>query len=148
MATPRIQSESTLRLERTFTSPPAKVFAAWTSAEALSRWFAPTDDYACAVAPFEPRTGGRYRVEMRHKGGAVHPVSGRYLEVVPPSRLVFTWAWEDRPEEGEQLVTVEFQPDGAGTRLVLTHERFPNASSRDRHAEGWEGCLGRLARIV
>jgi uncharacterized protein YndB with AHSA1/START domain len=84
---------------------------------------------------------------MEHTGGNVHYVGGVYREVVPPSRLVFTWAWEKNPERGETLVTVElFEQDG-GTRLVLTHELFPSIEVRDSHKAGWCGGLDKMVKI-
>jgi len=148
MATPDTRPETTLRLERTFAAPREKVYAAWTTPEALTRWFGPSDDYTIVVDPFEPRPGGRYRIEMRHKGGAVHPITGVYQQLTPPSKLVFTWKWEDAPERGDTLVTVELFEDGTGTRLVLTHERFPDVPVREAHDKGWTASLDRLIRVL
>ena len=60
-----------------------------------------------------------------------------------PDKLVYTWSWEDGSVTGT-LVTVEFRDLGSATELVLTHERFPTTEWRDKHGEGWTGCLGRL----
>ena len=147
MATPEVRPETTLRLERTIAAPREKVFAAWTQAEAVVRWFAPGAAYRCAVPVLEPRPGGVYRIEMAHSGGNVHFVGGVYREVVPPSRLVFTWGWEKNPERGETLVTVELFEDGPRTRLVLTHELFPSVEVRDSHATGWTGGLDHLVKM-
>ena len=144
METPKVGADITLRIERQIAAPPEKVFAAWTTAEALSRWFSPTADYTVHVHALELRPGGRYRIEMRHKGGAASFCSGTYRVITAPSRLVFTWVWEDRPGMLETLVTVTIQPDGAGSLLVLLHERFADAEDRDKHNQGWTGCLARL----
>jgi len=45
-------------------------------------------------------------------------------------------------------VTVEFQEKGQDTEVILTHELFANAESRDKHHEGWSGCLTRLGKAV
>lgn len=134
----------TLRLERRLEAAPEKVFAAWTQAEALKHWFAPTAEHATHVDLLEPRVGGRYRIEMRHSGGDVHTVVGSYREFQAPRRLVFTWRWESAPPESESLVTVTIEPEGTGARLVLLHERFADAAERDKHNQGWTGCLDRL----
>jgi len=148
MGTPDTRAEVALRLERTIAAPPEKVFEAWTRPEVMSRWFAPTDDYQAVVTALEPRPGGRYRVEMRHRGGNVQVVGGTFREVRAPERLVFTWAWEDKPEHGESQVTVSISKDGAGARLVLVHEKLVSADSRKAHEQGWNGCLGRLPAAV
>jgi uncharacterized protein YndB with AHSA1/START domain len=51
----------------------------------------------------------------------------------PPDK-VYTWAWEEKPAEGETLVTVEFHDRGGRTEVVLIHERFPNEGRPDRLA--------------
>ena len=90
MATPGVRQETSLRIERTFAAPPERVYAAWTKAEALARWMAPTDDYTVVVTDLELNVGGRWRLEMRHKGGAVHTVAGTYRTVTLNSRLAYT----------------------------------------------------------
>jgi len=75
----------------------------------------------------------------------VHRVGGTYREIVPNKKLVYTWAWESTPDRVSR-VTVEFLPHGQGTELLLTHERFTDRDARDRHQQGWLGCLPRLDR--
>lgn len=101
-----------------------------------------------ALAEVDLRVGGRYRLGMRAPdGAAVYVCTGVYREVTPPSRLVYTWAWEGQ-DGPETLVTVEFLDRGGATEVVLTHEGFADAGSRDQHATGWNGCLGSLARTL
>ena len=73
-------------------------------------------------------------------------VRGVYREVVPNRRLVHTWCWEG--SDAESLVTVDLAPESAGTtRLTLTHSRFAQAEARDKHAQGWTGCLAKLEAV-
>ena len=148
MATQDTRAEIALRLERTIAAPPEKVFEAWTRPEVLSRWFAPSDEYNVVVTELEARPGGRLRLEMRHRGGNVHIVSATFLEVKRPERLVFSWGWEGKPEEGESQVTVAISSDGTRTQLVLLHEKLVSTASRDAHEHGWTGCLSRLPAAV
>ena len=135
-----------LRITRTYEAPREKVFQAWTDPRALTRWFAPTDDFRTEVPELDVRPGGRYRVDMI-QGERRHRLAGKYVEVRPPERLVFTWEWENEPAHGvETLVTIEFFDRGGSTELVLTHERFTEPASRDEHGKGWNGCLARLGR--
>ena len=147
MATPPTGAGITLRLERSIAATPAKVFEAWTRAESIARWFAPSNDFEIVVHAIEPRVGGAYRIEMRPPAGDPNIVTGTFRELTSPSRIVFTWAWE-RPDANESLVTVTIQPDGQGSRLVLLHERFANTEERDKHNQGWEGCLARLPKAL
>ena len=152
MATPQVTPDTTLRIERRLAAPPAEVFKAWTTTDALTAWFAPKPEFTVEVHELEPRLGGRFRIDMRDPGGVSHLVRGTYREFSPPARLAFTWEWEGEGEnpkkQGETLVILDFHADGGGTRLVLTHERFPNSTSRDEHGKGWNGCLDQLASYL
>jgi uncharacterized protein YndB with AHSA1/START domain len=94
----------------------------------------------------DPRTGGRYRWRMRAPSGEVHDVSGIYREFVPNEKLVFTWASISTPER-ESLVTVSIKPDGDGSLLTLTHERFFDEEARDRHQQGWGSALDKMEKM-
>ncbi len=134
-----------LRVTRTFPASRERVFRAWTEPQALTRWLAPSDDFQTTVLELDLRPGGRYRVEML-QGDRPHRVAGTYVEIRPPEKLVFTWTWDNDPAHvGETLVTLEFIERGDSTELVLTHDRFADAASRDEHGKGWTGCLDRLA---
>ncbi len=83
----------------------------------------------------------------RPTDGEHHEVGGVYREVVPNSRLVFTWAWHSTPER-ESLVTVTVAKDGDGTMLTLHHEQFFDEKARDGHERGWTGTLEKLERYL
>lgn len=136
-----------LTLERAIAAPPEKVFDAFTQAGTLARWFSPSDQYASTVPECDARPGGRYRIEMRHSGGNVHVVYGVFELVTRPSRLVFSFAWENMPERGNSRVTVTFEKTGAGTKLVLFQEQLPSAEMREAHTAGWNGCFVKLVRM-
>jgi uncharacterized protein YndB with AHSA1/START domain len=122
----------------------------WTSAEALRRWYPPGADWDTPVAEVDLRVGGRLRIVMRSPGGEEFGGGGEFREIAPPTRLVFTWAW-DRPDvaEGAQLVEVDFieRPDGT-TTVVLTNRGLRDQASRESHREGWEGSFDNLARVL
>jgi uncharacterized protein YndB with AHSA1/START domain len=140
----------TLTLRRTYNAPREKVFQAWIDPQALKQWYAPSDAFKTPVAQTDPKVGGRYRIEMIDPEGKRHCVVGRYEEVKPPERLVFTWAWE-QDEHGtgdDTVVTLEFRDLGGRTELILTHERFASEKAREMHEHGHGGCLERLARFL
>jgi uncharacterized protein YndB with AHSA1/START domain len=124
-------------IERTIhiNAKPETVFAFLTDARLLPQWMGRS-------ATLDPRPGGIMRVD--YDGFDV--ARGQYLEVVPNSRVVFTWGWEslaDSTRPGASTVTVTLAPEGDGTRLMLVHEGL---SEMDTGAEeGWEFFLGRLA---
>jgi uncharacterized protein YndB with AHSA1/START domain len=135
-----------LTLKRRLDATPEKVYAAWTDPEKILKWFGP-DSGPVQDAATDVRVGGRYAVSFSTEDGEQHHVSGVYREVVPDQKLVFTWMWRTMPER-ESLVTVLIKPDGDGTLLTLIHEQFFDEPARDRHAEGWAGCLDKLARFL
>jgi uncharacterized protein YndB with AHSA1/START domain len=146
MATPSTSPATALQLKRTFKAARQRVFEAWTEPEQMKHWSAPSQDYEI-TAVTDLRVGGKYRIQMTHKNGNVSVAYGEYREVRPPERLVYTWSWEDG-KATDTLVTVEFRDLGPETEVVLTHERFASADWRDKHAEGWSGCLLRLEKLL
>ncbi len=143
---PAVASKPSLTLKRRLKAPPAKVFAAWTEPEKIVKWFGP-DAGPVHEASTDVRVGGRYAVSFSTEDGEQHHVSGIYREVVPNEKLVFTWAWRTMPER-ESLVTVLIKPDGTGSLLTLIHEQFFDEPARDRHRQGWSGCLDKLERYL
>ena len=137
-----------LVIKRRFNASVEQVYAAWTDAAQMKRWFAP-GAMTVPEAEADARVGGRYRVRMSEGGsdGPFHTAGGVYREVLPNQRLVFTWQWEGSPLE--TVVTLEFKRLGANeTELSLTHEGFDGADTRDKHAQGWEGCLANLETFL
>jgi uncharacterized protein YndB with AHSA1/START domain len=140
------QSEVALEIRRTFPARRERVFRAWTQPEELNRWSAPGP--LVAAADVDLRVGGRYRIVMQSPDGTAHIVGGVYRVVDAPSRLVYTWSWENAAREGDSLVTVEFLERGPSTEVVLRHERLADSTDRDRHREGWIGCLDKLSALL
>ncbi len=138
--------EPSLTLKRRLKASPEAVYAAWTDPEKILRWFGP-DAGPAKQAETDVRVGGRYFVIFHTEDGEQHHVSGVYREVVPNEKLVFTWAWRTMPER-ESLVTILIKPDGVGSLLTLMHEKFFDEPARDRHREGWTGCLDKLEHFL
>jgi uncharacterized protein YndB with AHSA1/START domain len=139
-----------IRIERTFAAPAIEVFEAWTSAELLRRWYPPGADWDTPLAEVDLRVGGLLRLVMRGPDGEEVGGGGEYREITPPTRLVFTWAW-DRPDVGEgvQLVEVDFVEHADGTTtVVMVNRGLADERSRESHREGWEGSFDNLARVV
>ena len=143
MAEPKLLSETSLQLERSIPAPPEAVYAAWLEPEIMTRWYCPPG-MTTIVHEVDATVGGSYRLDMHEKDGKVHRLHGVYKELVPARKIVFSWGWEEEPDN--TLVTVE--PEGKGTKLTLTHERLPDAKSRDSHAKGWAGCLDHLSGAI
>ena len=142
-----IDEKTSLHIRRFYKAPVTAVYAAWTDPEQMKHWMGPSDAFGEAEITMDVRVGGRYRFVMHAPDGEVHRVGGVFREIVADKKLVYTWAWESTPER-ESLVTVEFKPSGEGTELALAHQRFADVQARDKHQEGWNGCLERLDRFL
>jgi uncharacterized protein YndB with AHSA1/START domain len=112
-------------------------------------WFGPED---CRVlkAEVDLRAGGEYYFALLTQRMGEIKVSGRYREVTPPAKLIYTWRWEGHSElaAGTSLVTVQFIPSGAATEIRLTHEQLPSVESRDDHGHGWSGAFDNLEKFL
>jgi uncharacterized protein YndB with AHSA1/START domain len=135
-----------LTIKRRFNAPPAKVFSAWTDAQKVKRWMGPGEVQVLS-AETDARTGGRYHWVMKAPNGEEHDLSGVNREVIPNEKLVFTWAWKSTPER-ESVVTLTFNPDGAGTLMTLMHEQFFDEQARDSHQGGWNGAMEKLEKFL
>ena len=123
------KSDLELVVTRTFNAPRHIVFKAWTTPELFTRWWAPKS-FGVSIASFEfdVRTGGTYRLMMAHPASA-QPIAffGRYLEVTPPSRIV--WTNEEAGETGA-VTTVSFEERGDQT-LVVLRDLYPTKEALD-----------------
>ena len=131
------KSERELVIARTFNAPARIVFEAWTKPELLKRWWAPkSTGVSLLTCEADVRVGGTYRLEFGH--GASKPMAffGRYIEVTPYSRLV----WTNDESEGGAVTTVTFEEKGGKTLLVL-HELYPSKEALDRSIAGMEGGM-------
>jgi uncharacterized protein YndB with AHSA1/START domain len=145
------QSGSELRLvvRRNFAARRDKVFRAWTDPKEIVQWMSPSEGVTTEFAEFDVRVGGLYRIGYHSANGLIF-VGGTFEQVIVPEKLVYTWIWEPPLDSAgaETLVMVEFLEKGNGTELVLTHERFPNQTMRDKHDHGWNGVLASLAAFI
>jgi len=123
------KSEREIVVTRTFNGPAHIVFDAWTKPELLQRWWVPK---SCGVSflscETDARTGGNYRFVFSH-ASSEQPMSffGRYIEVTPHSRLVWT---NDEGDEGGAVTTVTFEEKGDET-LVTMHDLHPSKKALD-----------------
>ena len=144
------QSRVAIELQRRFRASPERLFRAWTQPDALREWWCPAG-WAAGDVEIDLRTGGAYRIEMRRAGagGGIVSVSGRFLEVRPPERLVFTWRWHGAfAEMPETLVTLELRGSESETLLTLRHDHFTDLALRRQHRGGWLAACERLEQLM
>ncbi|MDB5076136.1 MAG: Activator of Hsp90 ATPase 1 family protein [Chloroflexi bacterium] len=142
-----IQPESTtVELRRTFAGSCDTVFEAWTEPPLLAQWWWPARFQT--THEVDLHVGGRYRFASADLPGmGVLCVTGRYLELRTPEKLVYSWVWEGA-DSPETIVTAEFHCMGSRTEVVLRHAHFADEGERDNHVQGWNDCLDRLAELV
>src|SRR4026209_2315516 len=92
-------------VRRTFHAPRARVFAAWSSADALKRWHAP-ENAEVQEAGVDFRVGGKSHVLKRGYDGQMHQFAGVYREIDEPRKIVLTWRWLSMPNSRESIVTI------------------------------------------
>ena len=124
------KSERELVVTRTFDGPPRIVFQAWTKPELFKRWWAPKSmGMSLRSCEMDVRVGGKYRLEFENEAMAFF---GTYLEVTPPSRLVWT---NEEGGEGGSVTTVTFE-EKAGKTLLVMHELYPSKEALDAAGTG------------
>jgi uncharacterized protein YndB with AHSA1/START domain len=123
------KSEREFVVTRTINAPPRIVFDAWIKVELFQRWWVPKSlGMTLLSCELDVRVGGAYRLVFRHPADP-EPMAfhGRYLEVTPPSRLV--WTNEEAGGNG-QITTVTFE-ERAGQTLLVMHELYPSKEALD-----------------
>jgi uncharacterized protein YndB with AHSA1/START domain len=131
------ESERELVLTRTFNGPARIVFEAWTKPELFKRWWVPK---SCGLSllscEMDVRVGGGYRLVFGNDASKPMSFFGRYVEVTPHSRLVWT---NDENDDGA-ITTVTFEEKGGKTLLVL-RELYPSKEALDGAIAGMEGGM-------
>jgi uncharacterized protein YndB with AHSA1/START domain len=133
-----------VELERRIAARPEIVFSYLIDPERYRLWQG-------VDAELDPRPGGVFRATTT--GHPHYVASGHFVEVEPPTRLVFTWGWEpnnelldgqDKLPPGKSTVEMVLVADGDTTILRLRHSGLPDDAACRFHAMGWEDTLGRL----
>jgi uncharacterized protein YndB with AHSA1/START domain len=134
------KSERELVVTRTFNGPARIVFEAWTKPELLKRWWAPKSfGVSLLSCEADVRVGGTYRFVFGHAASKPMEFFGRYIEVTPHSRLVWT---NEEGGDGGAVTTVTFEEKGGKTLLVM-HDLYPSKEALDGAiASGSTGGMG------
>lgn len=138
-----------LLVKRVIDAPRNLVFQAWLEPERLAAWWGP-DGFSNPVCNLDPRPGGAIYVEMKGPDGSVYPMTGKYLEIDHPKRLVLSTSAIN--DEGEiilsNLATVVFEEEGGKTKLTLSVKVVFATLEAKMHLqgmeEGWSQSIDRL----
>jgi uncharacterized protein YndB with AHSA1/START domain len=152
--TERNVTHGTFSLERTYDAPPARVFAAFATAEGKAAWFEGGEGCTTLERVFDFREGGRERVTGKWDSGMVSQFDATYFDVIPNERIVYAYEMRlNGTKISVSLATFEFKPAGAGTRLLLTEtgaflDGYDDAGSREHGTNLLLDQLGaHLARV-
>lgn len=135
-----------LEIRRWVAASPQRVFTAWTNPLELKKWWGPKN-VRCISAEIDLRVGGYYRIGNELPDKTVVLIEGVFEKIEEPGLLVYTWRVDSRPGASER-VTVQLLSQGDGTEVIVRHERIQTTTLRDRHMQGWMGCLDGLIEYL
>src|SRR4051812_26323945 len=138
------KSDREFVVTRTFNGPARLVFEAWTKPELFKRWWVPKSiGMSLLSCELDVRVGGTYRLVFANDAAKPMAFFGRYLEVTPPSRLVWT---NDEGGDGGAVTTVTFTENGEKTLLVL-HDLYPSKEALDAALGSYDGMQETLDQL-
>jgi uncharacterized protein YndB with AHSA1/START domain len=144
---------TSLDLKRVFAAPRAQVFNAWIDPKQLAAWWGPKG-FTNPVCEADAKPGGAIRIHMRAPDGVVYPMTGEFLEVVPPERLVFTCAALDGNDQpmfvNRNTVLFTEVPGGTEVSLHVTVASTTPAAPQYLKGmeQGWILSLDRLEDML
>jgi uncharacterized protein YndB with AHSA1/START domain len=146
--TATLQKIEPLVMQRQFAAPPECVYAAWTDASLFRQWFGPPGG-TVTRCEMEAVVGGRWRTEMRSPEGQVYGAGGVFKTLEPPTRIVLSWIWDDRPAGAPDMeIDITLKPRGAGTEMTFRQSGFRSDEQRGRHNQGWTPAFDKLAALL
>jgi uncharacterized protein YndB with AHSA1/START domain len=138
----------TLDLKRVLGAPRAAVFRALTDPDELAKWWGPAGFTAPSIE-LDLRVGGGYRIAMQPPDGDMFYLSGEFRELDPPSRLAYTFRWEDPdPDDRENVATLTLRDLDESTELILAQGPFATEPRRALHRQGWTDSFDKLEELV
>ena len=145
--TERSTEHTSFVIERRYTAPPARVFAAWADPVQKAQWFVGPDEWIKFTHETDFRVGGRERLSTGPAGGPMHKFDCCYQDIVPDQRIIYSYDMHlDEKRISVSLTTVELKPAGKGTRLVFTEQGafLDGTDTVTMREQGTNGLLDKL----
>ena len=140
--------ELTLEIRRVIPAACSVVFRAFLDAEELAKWWGP-EGFTVPSLEFNPRIGDSYRIQMQPSEGDPFYLTGEFREVDPPTRLAYTFVWEDpAPDDIETLVELSFRDLGESTEVLFRQGPFSTEARRELHRDGWTDGFGKVEQLL
>lgn len=141
-------NDHTVRLHRVLRAPPNVVYKAFIDPQAMVKW-SPPHGFTAAVTSMDARVGGGYRMSFTNfRTGQSHSFGGKFVEMTPGERLVYTDKFDDASMPGEMRVTVTLREVQGGTDLTIVQENIPPQVPVEMCYMGWQESLHLLAHVV
>lgn len=145
---PAPSGSNTVRLHRVLATTPDKLYRAFLDADAVVKWLPPYG-FTATVHHMDVKTGGTFKMSFTNfTTQKAHAFGGRYLELVPGQRLVYTDTFDDPNLPGEMKVTETLKRVSVGTELHIEQADIPSAIPLEACYLGWQQSLTQLAMLV
>jgi uncharacterized protein YndB with AHSA1/START domain len=129
-------------------APREQVFGLLSEPAELARWWGPRG-FTTPWIELDLRVGGRYRIAMQPPDGDLFHLSGEYLEIDPPSRLVYTFRWDEpHPDDRETVVMLSLDDVGGGTEISFWQGAFATEERLALHRGGWTDGFDKLRELL
>jgi uncharacterized protein YndB with AHSA1/START domain len=137
-----------LELTRVLPVSRERIFGALTEPADLAKWWGP-QGFTTPEIDLDLRVGGRYRFTMQPPDGEPFHLSGEFLAIEPPNRLVYSFRWEEPdPDDRTTVVTLSLLDVGEATELSLRQGEFATQARLALHRDGWTDSLDKLSDLV
>jgi uncharacterized protein YndB with AHSA1/START domain len=136
----------TLTVSRVVPGSRDRVFRAWTKAAEMKQWWTVGEGWTTSSVQIDLRVGGKFSIGNKSESGAATEITGEFLVVEPPNKLVYTWVFPGAPPE-PSTITVEFHDLGAQTEVVVVHTKVSKEMLVGA-IQGWEAALASLIMFV
>jgi len=137
-----------LNLTCIMSTPRERIFRTLTEPAELAKWWGPHGFTTHAIG-LDLRVGGRYRFAMQPPDGDLFHLSGEFLEIDPPSRLVYTFRWDEPdPDDRETVVSLSLDDVQDGTEVSLVQGEFASEARLALHRSGWTDSLEKLRDLM
>ena len=138
----------TVRLHRVLRAPAERVYRAFVTPDAMTKWL-PPNGFTATVHQMDAKDGGNFRMSFTNfTTGQSHSFGGEYLELSPHERIRYTDRFDDPNLPGVMHVTVTLRPVACGTELEVVQEGIPEVIPVEMCYLGWQESLEALARLV
>lgn len=144
----------TLRVSRIIRASRERVFEAWVNPDLRRQWW--VNGRGLSACDIDASVGGKYRMvqvgtcseEFNVDPDFEWVMAGEFLELVRPSRIVFTWGVNHTPPVTNHRVTIDLREVPGGTELTLVHEGIMSAAMRDGTHEGWTVLVKAIGELL